>query len=237
MNVAEPESRIVYAAMRDEFIELLRGLSDVEAETVVPASPEWNVRDVAAHVTGVNSDVVAGNTAALGADDWTQHQVESRSALSLLEVCDEWQGMAPSTSAFMTDEPFWGVRVGADLVTHIHDVLDALGRSDDGLPTSARDGVGIRSALSRYGPFFCERVANAELPAVRVMVTPDVTGGQSWASADGEVAAALSGSAFELLRAFTGRRSVEQVVAMDWTGSPEPYLAVVNPYGALKSDR
>lgn len=69
------------------------------------------------------------------------------------------------------------------------------------------------------------------------MVTPDVTGGQSWASADGEVAAALSGSAFELLRAFTGRRSVEQVVAMDWTGSPEPYLAVVNPYGALKSDR
>ena len=237
MTVAEPESRLIYAAMRDEFIELLRGLSDAEAETVVPASPAWNVRDVAAHVAGVNEDVVGGNTAALGADDWTQHQVESRSAMSLFEVCDEWQGMTQGTSAFMTDEPFWGVRVGADLVTHIHDVLDAFDRSDHGLPTSARDGVGIRSALSRYGPSFCERAANAQLPTVRVMVTPDATGGQGWASADGEAEATLSGSAFELLRTFTGRRSVEQVLVMDWTGDPEPYLAVVNPYGALKSDR
>ena len=157
--------------------------------------------------------------------------------MSLAEICDEWKGMAPRTAVFISDDPFWGVRIGADLVSHIHDVLAALGRSDDELTVSGRDGVGIRSALSRYGPFFCERAANASLPVVSVTVVPDEVGGQAWQSGDGVVAAELSGSAFELLQAFTGRRSLEQVLAMDWSGDPEPYLAVINPYGVLKSDR
>jgi uncharacterized protein (TIGR03083 family) len=237
MNEVDPESRVLYAAMRDEFIEFVWALSEVEQETIVPNCPAWTVRDVVAHVTGVNGDVVDGNTEALGADEWTRHQVESRAELSLAEICDEWESMAPRTSAFMSDDPFWGVRIGADLVTHIHDVLEALGRSHDELTVSGRDGVGIRSALSRYGPFFCERASNAFLAVVSVTVVPDAVGGQAWQSGDGEAAAELSGSAFELLRAFTGRRSLEHVLAMDWSGDPEPYLALINPYGALKSDR
>ena len=237
MNEVDPESKVLYASMRKEFIEFVRALSEAEQETIVPNCPAWTVRDVVAHVTGVNGDVVDGNVASLGADEWTRHQVESRAAMSLAEICNEWEGMAARTDVFISDDPFWGVRIGADLVSHIHDVLEALSRSDDELPVSSRDGVGIRSALSRYGPFFCERAANASLPTVSVTVVPDEVGGQSWKSGDGVAAAELSGSAFELLRAFTGRRTIEQVQAMAWRGDPEPYLAMVNPYGALKSDR
>jgi uncharacterized protein (TIGR03083 family) len=237
MNEVDPESKVLYAAMRDEFIGFVRALSDEERETIVPNCPAWTVRDVVAHVTGVNVDVVSGNVAALGADEWTQGQVESRAAMSLAELCNEWEGMAARTDVFISDDPFWGVRIGADLVSHIHDVLEALSRSDDELPVSSRDGVGIRSALSRYGPFFCERAGSASLPLVSVTVVPDEVGGQAWHSGDGVAAAELSGSAFDLLRAFTGRRSLEQVLAMEWTGDPEPYLAMINPYGALKSDR
>jgi uncharacterized protein (TIGR03083 family) len=237
MNEVDPESKVLYAAMRDEFIKFVRALSVADQEIIVPNCPAWTVRDVVAHVTGVNSDVVGGNVEKLGADDWTQGQVETRAEMSLAEICDEWEGMAPRTDVFISDDPFWGVRIGADLVCHIHDVLDALGMSDDEFPMSGRDGVGIRSALSRYGPFFCERAANASLPVVSVTVVPDEVGGQAWQSGDGVATAELSGSAFELLQAFTGRLSLEQVMAMDWSGDPEPYLAVINPYGALKSDR
>jgi uncharacterized protein (TIGR03083 family) len=237
MNEAHPESKVLYATMRDEFIEFVRALSVADQETIVPSCPAWTVRDVVAHVTGVNSDVVGGNVAALGADDWTQHQVESRAEMSLAEICDEWEGLAPRTTVFISDDPFWGVRIAADLVSHVHDVLDALGRSHDELTVSGRNGVAIRSALSRYGPFFCERAASAALPVVSVTVVPDEIGGQAWQSGEGVAAAELSGSAFELLQAFTGRRTLEQVLAMDWSGDPEPYLVMINPYGALESDR
>ncbi len=237
MNETDTESRVVYAAMRAELIDLLRGLSDAEQEIVVPNCPEWTIRDVVAHVTGVNADVIDGNVAELGADEWTGHQVDSRAGMSVADICDEWEGIASRTTEFMSADPFMGVRIGADLVTHIHDVLEALGRSDDDLSVSGRNGVGIRSALSRYGPFFCERAANAELPIVSVTVVPDAIGDQGWTSGEGNAAATLSGSAFDLLRTFTGRRSVEQVLAMDWSGDPEPYLSMINPYGPLKTDR
>lgn len=236
MNETDTESRVVYAAMRAELIGLLRALSDAEQEIVVPSCPEWTIRDVAAHVTGVNADVIDGNVAELGADEWTGHQVESRTGMSLADICNEWEGIASRTTAFMSADPFMGVRIGADLVTHVHDVLEALGRSDDDLTVSGRNGVGIRSALSRYGPFFCERAGNAELPIVSVIVVPDAIGNQSWKSGEGNAAATLSGSAFDLLRTFTGRRTVEQVLAMDWSGDSEPYLSMINPYGPMKTD-
>lgn len=232
-----PESKVVYAAMRAELIELARELSDSELQTAVPDCPAWTIGDVVAHVTGVNADVVNGDVARLGTDEWTENQVQSRAQMSVAEVCDEWEAIAPKTTDFMTEQPFMGVRLGADLVTHIHDVLDALGRSDEALTVAGRDGVGVRSALSRYGPFFCERVANASLPVVHVTVVPDVAGDQNWRSGDEPARATLSGAAFDLIRAFTGRRSVEQVLAMNWTGDPEPYLGVINPYGLLRSDR
>jgi len=210
MSKSVPESRIVYAAMRAEMIELVRSLSESEAATVVPDCPAWTVRDVVAHVTGVNTDVVDGSVTQLGTDEWTDHQVASRAQMSMAEVCDEWERFAPKTTAFMTDDPFMGVRIGADLVTHIHDVLDALGRSDEGLAVAAREGVGVRSALSRYGPFFCERAGSASLPVVHVTVAPDVIGNQNWKSGDEAPAATLSASAFDLVRAFTGWRWIGQ---------------------------
>jgi uncharacterized protein (TIGR03083 family) len=213
--------------------DLVRSLPDSEAATLVPDCPAWTIRDVVAHVTGLNADVVDGNVIELGTDDWTDNQVESRAHMSMAEVCDEWEGIARRTTTFITEDPFMGVRMAADLVTHIHDVLWALGRSDDGFAVAGREGVGVRSALSRYGPFFCERAVSASLPIVQVTVVPDLIGSQNWSSRDEAPAVTLSGSAFDLLRVFTGRRTLEQVLAMDWTGDPDPYLTVISPYGLL----
>ncbi|MGH2758175.1 MAG: hypothetical protein ACRDKJ_01280, partial [Actinomycetota bacterium] len=40
---------------------------------------------------------------------------------------------------------------------------------------------------------------------------------------------------FELLRAYGGRRSPDQIRSWDWSGDPEPYLPLVSPFG-LRAD-
>ena len=221
----------IYAAMRRELVALARGLSTAEAALAVPHSPAWSISDVVAHVVGISLDLIEGNLDGLGSDAWTEAQVSSRADRSLEEVCVEWEQMDDRIDVFMANDPFFAVRAGADLVTHVHDVLGALGRSDQGLEVSGRDGPGVRMALERYGPSFCERAAAAGLGVVRVDA-----GEQVWQSGDGVPVIELRGSAFELLRAFSGRRSVAQVRSMDWSGDPTPYVPVVSPYGMPDSD-
>lgn len=66
-------------------------------------------------------------------------------------------------------------------------------------------------------------------------VVPDAVGEQIWKSAEGEPAVEVSGSAFEWHFAFTGRPTAAQVRAMNWSGDPDPYLAVGSPYGMPES--
>jgi hypothetical protein len=46
----------------------------------------------------------------------------------------------------------------------------------------------------------------------------------------GAPAATLAGDPFELFRALSGRRSLDQVRALAWDGDPEPYLDLFAPY-------
>jgi uncharacterized protein (TIGR03083 family) len=215
----------VYAELRADTIALVLGLDPELTERKVPQCPEWSVKDVVAHVVGIVEDMLTNNLGGIGTDAWTASQVDRRTDMSLAEVCDEWTRRGPELDAVTTDSPFTGVRITADLVTHVHDIAAAVGVSVD------RDTDAVRVGLERYGPFFCERVANAGLPVVRVEA-----GEQVWQSAEDEPVAVVRASAFELLRAFSGRRSLAQVRAMDWDGDAEPFLEVVTPYGLPESD-
>jgi hypothetical protein len=46
----------------------------------------------------------------------------------------------------------------------------------------------------------------------------------------GAPAATLSAAPFELFRALSGRRSLDQVRSLAWDGDPAPYLEVLAPY-------
>lgn len=215
----------VYAELRDEFSRLMLAASADELAVVVPQCPDWTAQDVLAHVVGITDDFVNGRLEGVGSDPWTEAQVVSRRGRTAREICEEWESLGSAIDERTASEPFLGVRLTADLVTHLHDVLTAWGRRGD------RDSAAVRMGLDRYGPFFCERAAAAGLPPVEVRA-----GGRRWCSADEEPAAVLQGSAFELLRAFSGRRSAAQVLAMEWTGDPDPYVAVVTPYGLPAED-
>jgi uncharacterized protein (TIGR03083 family) len=72
------------------FGELVESLSDQELAT--PTRCEgWTVGDVAAHVIGTMSDVVAGNLEGLGSPEVTARQVEERRGRSGAELADELQ--------------------------------------------------------------------------------------------------------------------------------------------------
>ena len=220
-----PAHTDVYADLRTEMIALGRSLTAAEAELRVPQSPAWAIRDVIAHVVGIVDDILSDNLADIGADSWTEVHVSSRADKTLDQICDEWSALAPGFDALGEVNPVMPMRAGADLITHYHDVLQALGRQGD------RDTAAVRMGLERYGPFFCERAEHAGLPVVRVEAGPQV-----WQSGDGEPVAVLTGSAFDLLRAFSGRRSAAQILSMDWTGDAEPYVTVASPYGLPLED-
>jgi hypothetical protein len=42
--------------------------------------------------------------------------------------------------------------------------------------------------------------------------------------------AGVTAEPFELFRSLSGRRSRDQIRAMDWTRDPEPLLEVLSPY-------
>ncbi len=227
---AQQTNAEVYAGLRTDTIALAQSLTAQEIALKVPQSPDWSIRDVVAHVVGIIDDILSNNLADLGTDAWTDAQVASRASKTLDEVCAEWLALAPKFSALGEATPVMAMRAGADLITHHHDIRQALGRSGD------QDTPAVRMGLERYGPFFCERSAAAGLPIVRVEAQSEGGPVQIWQSADGEPAAVVKGTAFDLLRAFSGRRSAAQILAMNWPGAPEPYLAVVTPYGLPTDD-
>jgi hypothetical protein len=52
-------------------VALGRTLDDAQADRVVPACPDWTVRDAYAHQAGVSADILAGRMDGVATDEWT----------------------------------------------------------------------------------------------------------------------------------------------------------------------
>ena len=62
-------------------------------------------------------------------------------------------------------------------------------------------------------------IEGRRLPALRVLA-----GHEEWVVGDGEPAASVEGSSFDVLRAMTGRRSANQIRALDWDGDADLFV-------------
>lgn len=203
-----------YAAAAARITAVVTDLDAAALATRVAACPEWTVRDVIGHLAGAAKDVTSNNTA--GAPGWalTNAQVESRASLPLQAVLEEWQTLLPVVEAFVGRAPaIVGTILVNDVTAHEHDVLGALGRIGD------RDGDTVRFAFENLLPRIGAKLTEAGKPALRV-----VAAGQEYVAGEGEPAATVTGSPFEFIRAFTGRRSPDQLRALFTAGDPEPFL-------------
>lgn len=203
-----------YAAAAARMTALVSGLDDASLSGPVAACPDWTVRDVICHVTGVAKDVTSNNMAGAPGRAWTDAQVESRTGLPMAAVLEEWQALVPVVQEFVARAPsIVGAILVNDLTAHEHDVLGALGR------TGERDGDTVRFAFENLVPRIGAKLAEAGKPALRV-----VAEGREYVAGEGEPVGTVTGSPFEFIRAFTGRRSPDQLRGLFTAGDPEVFV-------------
>lgn len=229
-----------YAETQQALVKLTESLPEKTLATIVPATPEWSVKDVVAHVTGVAADVAGGRIPpeldlvaslsdpkqAARRDELTAQQVASRRDHSIGEIVAEWNACLDDVLAMIRGEkpfphfvPFADAILVTDLAVHAQDVRNTIGRPGD------RDSAGVGIALASYAGALMLRLAQNGLPPLRLRYD-----GKERSVGEGEPGATLSGDRYEIFRALAARRTVEQVLAMDWEGDPTPYIEVLPAY-------
>jgi hypothetical protein len=197
---------MVYRDVRLRIVTLVGGLPEETLDRVAPATPEWRVRDVVAHLAGSTADIVSGNLADVASDAWTADQVDARKDILIGEVLEEWARCSAIVEPMIEEfDPLMRAMLLTDAVTHEHDLRGAVGssgeRESDAIAYAFR---GISGAIG---------VQRGESGALRILheAGAKVTGA-------GEPTAIVRVSRFEIVRAGVGRRSYEQIAAWDWEG-------------------
>lgn len=209
-----------YAGGRGRIEDLVRSLDEATLAKKVPACPEWTIKELVAHLTGVASDSLGANVSDLGKPDWTQSQVEARRDRSVEEILEEWKEIAGQLEPALDDlHPTLASALIGDLTTHEHDLKGAVGNTD------ARDGDAVVISASFYARNFGKRLKDAALPTVIVEA-----GEHRWTAGRDEPTGSVRAPLFEMLRGLTGRRTTDEVKGFDWTIDAAPYLDVFSMY-------
>lgn len=203
-----------YAGVRSRVTELVRDLDDATANKTVPACPEWRVHDLVSHVAGVVDDVVGGRLEGAGSDPWTAAQVHARKDRSTADVVIEWSGLAPQVEVILDSFGPVGRQAVMDVVTHEHDLRGALGSKD------ARDSDAVRIGTGWLMDAVVATSTMAGHPTLRLR-TDD---GEEWTAGEGDPVATVTASRFDLLRACSGRRTLDEIRQLPWEGDVDAVL-------------
>jgi uncharacterized protein (TIGR03083 family) len=209
-----------YRGVRLRMNDLVRDADPEALRTIAPATPAWTVHDLVAHVTGVVVDITEGRLEGVATDPWTARQVDARREQDTLDVLDEWNHYAPTIEDGMDQYGPAAFTLLADTVTHEHDVRGALGTP------GARDSDAMQlwwNALTRSRP----GPDDVTVPALELVVESGTV-----VIGDGPPVATLETTRFELLRAATGRRSLDQIRAYVRRGAFEPTVLVDDRFPA-----
>ncbi|MBA3905884.1 MAG: maleylpyruvate isomerase N-terminal domain-containing protein, partial [Pseudonocardiales bacterium] len=96
-------------------IELLADLSPEHAELLVPACPDWTVRDLFSHMVGLGVDVVAGDEPDDHNSAWTDKQVAQRRDHDIPTLVAEWLSVTAPLQDWMLTH---GTRPLGDVIIH-----------------------------------------------------------------------------------------------------------------------
>lgn len=211
-----------YSATRRSVIDLVGGLTDEEAARTVPACPDWRVRDVVAHLTGIAVDATKGELEGVGSPEWTQRQVDERRDVPLADLLTEWAGAGEQIDGALEYFPKTAASLFVgDTVTHEHDIRLPLKRPGD------RDAPAVELAVDGYVRWLGRRLTERELRPVKVRAE-----GREWVAGKEEPAIEVEApTVFDLLRALTGRRTRDEIAAFAWSGESGPYLDAFSMYG------
>ncbi|MDQ7806697.1 maleylpyruvate isomerase family mycothiol-dependent enzyme [Amycolatopsis sp. A133] len=197
---------VAYPEVRRGIRALLDGRPGTHRRPV-PACPEWTVTDLLGHLTAIAERVLErhGGTPPAPA-----------AALAVPELLDRWDDVGEDLDRRLADA---GGRSGEvmvmDAYTHELDLRAALG-----VPPPV-EHVAWAPSFEVLVRGFSGSVAGRGLPPLRLRTT----GGSTWTAGPGRPRASVTAPAHDLYRALAGRRSVAQLVALEWSEAPGPWLA------------
>jgi uncharacterized protein (TIGR03083 family) len=209
-----------YREVRERTCALVRSASPEAMEQIAPATPEWRVRDLLAHLVGVTSDATEGRLDGVATDPWTAAQVDARRDHSVDDMLAEWDALGPQFEAALVVIPTPSASQAVfDAVTHELDMRHALGAP------GGRECDAVAIAFE-----FCtmSRTGLGE-PGLRI-----VTEAGAVDTGAGEPAATVTTSRFEFIRAVSGRRSADEIAAFGWEGAVDPEIIVFTPLFTMR---
>ena len=209
-----------WSAAYERVSALLADLDQQQAETLVPACPAWTVRQLIAHMVGLDVDVVRGDEPDDHNSEWTQRQVDSRASASVADLLVEWAQVAGPLRDWMHAN---NTRPLGDAVIHEQDLRGALG-----VP-GAQDNEGLRALRDRMVGRFAAGLTK-DLPPI-ALVGDEWRWCSSGAAEDAEVV--LRARDFDLTRAVMSRRSEAQLRAWVERGDIGPFLPAFAVLGPL----
>ena len=228
MDAPATNPSAAYEAVRDELIGALQGVGPDTAARTVPGTPAWTVKDVAAHLCGLNAELLAEVSGGLGSDEATSRQVGDRGAADLGQVLDEWRSLASKIRERLDANQAMATALLADLVIHAYDLAEVLDQ-----PTSEAQRATPASA-HRYVPLLQKRIADQ----ASISLTIDLTDGSSWTPPVPEQATTMTLRADpkSFLQGVTGRLRRSDVEAFDWSADPTHILDNAwNQYGTFRT--
>jgi uncharacterized protein (TIGR03083 family) len=206
----------VYADQRRRVGKLVRSLPAADLLVRLPTCPDWTVRDVVGHMTGLMADVRANNLGGLGTAAWTQAQVNAYADRSLEEVLSDWAALAaPAEADAAAVMGAASSRLVSDAYSHEHDIRGAVDRPGGRSSQALRVAIGVQLEALRT------RLADGGLPALALRCGD----GKTFRAGTGEPGATVRfPTAWEMLRAVTARRSRAQLLGYAWSGPAEDYV-------------
>jgi uncharacterized protein (TIGR03083 family) len=208
-----------YQALRGRVRGIVSAAPAGALDAVAPATPEWRVRDILAHMVGVADDAVNGRVDGIASDAWTAAQVARRHDTAPAAMLDDWDELAPEFESRMMAIP--EIITGQalfDAFTHEHDIRHALG---------ARDGA--PGGLDLVFGWVVSTRQFSGLPALRFCTERGEV-----VSGTGDPVATIGASRFEIARGATGRRSPDEIARWDWDPEPDPPLVLIAPFFRLR---
>lgn len=218
----------LYAQQRDQILEAVLA-PGVRGDEPVDACPGWSVHDLVAHLVGLADDWLTGNLEVYASSEWTDRQVEAFGGLTLQELADAWHERADRFGAFL-DNPSSADHLPEKILTVVGEfpvstfpagiLIDATQHAADICSALEVDPTPGEPALA-----FCNKVLSRStsyvwskngLPPIHFAATE--SGQELWIGDPDNTVLDLNCSSFELFRCFGGRRTREQMVALDWRG-------------------
>lgn len=204
-----------YAQVRGRVEELVRAADPDDLVRVVPACPQWRVRDLLAHVVSMPAAIGAGRKPSGEVNAWLDELIAERSQQPVEGLLDEWKQL---------DEVLRPLLAGPagllfpDLAVHEHDLRGALGKPD-------HDALPVEELMPRTMAAFRRPLREAGLGAIEVR-----SGGASWRTSDEPVGWTLLVDPWEAVRALGSRRTAAELRALPAEGDCEPYLKILDEH-------